>query len=397
MPLTVKQIENTKAGEKDTFLNDGGGLYLFVTTTGSKRWRFRYYFQQKRNMLSLGLFPTVGLKEARDKAANYRKLLEDGIDPSVKRVEDKAASANTETTFEHFARKWLATKNWSAGHAKRNEQRLARNIFPALGHKNIASITEEELREVLRAVEKRGVLETQKRICDLCSHIFKYARKHLKGIANPAELIKEELPSPIKKNYPTITHPTEVGKLLRALEANTLRTTIEVSCAIRIAPYVLLRPGNICEGEWAEINFSTCEWTISAEKMKMRRQHIVPLSTQAMEILQYLYKFTGRNRYLFPSHIAKRGHITTDALRHAIHRSGYAVGEFTTHGFRHMGTTLLNELGFRREWIELQLAHEESNAVVRVYNHALYMQARRGMMQEWGNYLDELKMDTPLI
>ena len=394
MALTVKQIEAIKPGDKELFLNDGNGLYLFVATNGSKRWRVRYYFQGARKMLSLGLFPIVGLKEARDKALDIKRLLVAGIDPSEERKIQKKGDDEQSDNFEWFARQWMETKNWAPHTAKLNRQRLEKNVFPFLGKRDIRTIDEQDLREVLKHIEVRGSLETQIRVCALCSSIFRFARRNIKGLENPTEFIKDDLPSPIKKNFPTITHPAKVGKLLHDLQVYGDRATVEVGCALRLAPYVLLRPKNICEGEWSEIDFETCEWTISADKMKMKRPHIVPLSSQAMEILKYLQKFTGARQYMFPSHRKNALHITTDALRLGIHRAGYAVGEFTTHGFRHMGTTLLNELGYRREWIELQMAHVERNSIVKAYNHAQYMPGRRQMMQEWADYLDTLKENS---
>jgi len=394
MSLTVKEIEALKPTDKEQQLCDGNGLYLFVASNGSKRWRIRYYFQGKRKMLSLGLFPEVGLREARDKAVELRRLVANGLDPSDERKKQKSFVHDQPENFEWFARQWMGSKNWGPHSAKLNRQRLEKNIFPFLGKKDIRTIGEQELREVLKFIEARGSLETQKRVCALCNSIFRFARKTIKGLENPAEFIKEELPAPIKKNFPTITHPVKVGRLLNDVQRYSSRATIEVGCALRLAPYVLLRPGNICEGEWCEIDFETCEWTISEDKMKMKRPHIVPLSYQAIDILKFLHKFTGSKQYMFPSHNKNAAHITTDALRLGIHRAGYAVGEFTTHGFRHMGTTLLNELGYRREWIELQMAHVEKNSIVKAYNHAQYMSGRRKMMQEWADYLDSLMKDA---
>ena len=397
MPLTVTQINNAKPGSKISRLSDGAGLTLLIYPNGSKRWRIRYYYQNKAQMLSLGTYPIVGLKEARDKAQVIKRLLAEGRDPSKERKLGIDDTPENHLTFEYFARRWMASKSWSANHARRNEQRLSNNVFPLLGNRDIREISEDDLRDALKRVEDRGALETQKRICSLCNSVFRYARSTIKDLDNPADFIKDNPPQPIKRNFPTITKPESVGQLLMAVEQYAKRATIEVGCALQLAPYVLLRPGNIVEGEWTEINFEEAEWTISAEKMKMRRQHIVPLSTQSIELLKFLNKFTGKGKYLFPSHQAKQGHITTDALRVGIQRAGYAVGEFTTHGFRHMGTTLLNELGYRREWIELQMAHVESNSIVRVYNHAQYLNARHQMMQEWANYLDNLKMEALLL
>lgn len=395
MSLTVKEIDAIKPTHKEVRHHDGDGLYLCVQPTGSKLWRVRYYFMSKESMISVGKYPVVTLREARDRCAEVRKMVESGLNPATEKKRKKQAAEVTSGTFEFFARKWMESRPWSRKHYDKNLLRMEKNVFPYFKGRDIASITEDEFREVFDVMKKRGVMETRHRVCALSWSVYKYARKFIKGLDNPIEDIKDDIPKPKAKNYATILHPDEIGDLLLKIETYAVRGTIEVSTALRLAPYVLLRPVNICEAEWSEINFKTAEWCIPADKMKMSKDHIVPLSTQAIELFRYMHKFSGEKQYVFPGR--RRADVKTisvEAVLKAIRNIGYKSGEFTTHGFRHMGSTLLNEMDYRREWIELQLAHEEKNAVVRAYNHAQYLPARRKMMQDWADYLDSLREEA---
>ena len=391
MALTVKEIDAIKPEAKDKRYKDGNGLYLCVSPSGSKWWRVRFFFESRESMIGIGEYPTVSLKEAREKTSEIRKLISEGVNPADAKRNKKSTSTPA-STLEFFARKWMDSCPWSEKHQNKVRIQLEKNIFPHFKGRDITTITEDEIREVIKIMETRGVLETQRRVAAMCANIFKYARRSLKDLASPVEDIRAELKTPVRNHFATITHPDEIGKLLLAIENYTLRGTIEVCSALRLAPYVLLRPGNICEAEWAEINFKTKEWHIAASKMKTKHPHIVPLSSQAIEILTYIEKFTGDEQYVFPGKgLRSVKTISTEALVRGLRKMGYKSGEFTTHGFRHMGSTLLNEMDYRREWIELQLAHQEGNAVVRAYNHAQYLPARRKMMQEWADYLDALR------
>ena len=391
MPLTDLSIRKLNPGPKFQRFFDGGGLYLEVSPAGGKHWRLKYRFGGKEKRLTFGPYPIVSLKEARIKRDDARKMLANGIDPGMAKQAEKVAAAGT---FEAISREWLAkySASWTAGHAERIQRRLERDVFPWLGHRPINQITPPELLSVLRRVEERGIIETAHRALANSGQIFRYAIATGRAERDISQDLRGAIPPVKKKHLASITRPDLIGPMLRAFDAYD--GFFVTKCALRLAPLVFVRPGELRRGEWSEINLQTAEWRIPAERMKMRIEHIVPLSRQVLAILEDLRPLTGQGRYLFPSMRSKVRPMSDATVLNALRRLGYSKEEMTGHGFRSMASTLLNGQGWNRDWIERQLAHSESNSVRAAYNYAEYLPERRKMMQAWADYLDSLKQEA---
>jgi len=392
MPLTDTQIRSAKPEKKALKLFDGGGLYLEVAPSGGRWWRLKYRFGGKEKRISLGVYPAVGLKEARERREQAKKMLSQGIDPSANRKAVKAAErATTGAAYEVVAREWFA--KYSAGWTESNSVKvLARQvnyIFPFIGGRPVTEIKAPELLEALRHIEKRGSLDTAHRALQDCSRIFRYAIATGRGERDTAADLRGALPPAKGSNFAVITEPKAVGALLRAIEG--YEGGIVVASALRLAPLVFVRPGELRQAEWSEFDLDGAQWRIPPQRMKMRQVHIVPLARQALEILLELHKFTGHGRFLFPSPRTDARPISDVALLAALRRMGYTKEQMTVHGFRSMASTLLNEQGYNRDWIERQLAHGERNSIRAAYNYAEYLPERRRMMSEWADYLDNLR------
>lgn len=391
MPLTVVQIKAAKPKDKPYKLADERGLYLLINPSGSKLWKLKYRFAGIEKKLSLGAFPEVSLAEARDKREEARKHLTNNIDPgilknSIKRSTQEAA----ENSFEAIAREWQAkfSPRWTKDHGKRILIRLEQNIFPWIGKRPIKEVTAPELLSALRRVESRGAVETAHRTLQICGQIFRYGIVTGRAERDISADLKGAL-APVKKSHhASITDPVEIGKLLRAI--NVYEGFFVTKCALQLAPLVFVRPGELRQAEWIEFDLEKAEWRIPAEKMKMRQTHIVPLCTQAIQILQELKPYTGEGKYLFPSIRSSSRPMSENTILGALRRLGYTSDEMTGHGFRSMASTLLNEQGWNCDAIERQLAHAERNNIRAAYNYAEYLPERRQMMQHWGNYLEEL-------
>lgn len=392
MPLTVKRVETAKPKDKTYRLSDGEGLFLEIPKKGSKRWRFRYQFEGKEKMLSPGTFPEVSLKKARDKRREMRSLVADGINPSELRKSEKVKSEGRDT-FETVGREWFAkfSAGWSKGHAKSVIERLDKNVFPFIGGCSIAELNAQDMLKMVQRIEARKTIETARRVRQICSQIFRYAVTIGLADRDPAADIRAALPPASKtvKHHASITDPKQIGKLLKAIDA--FEGTLAVHCALRFVPLVFVRPGELRNAEWSEIDFENKQWRIPQEKMKAGRPHIVPLSRQAMEVLQELHPLTGEGKYLFPSVRTSARPMSENTVNAALRRLGYSKEEMTGHGFRSMASTNLNEQGWNKDVIERQLAHVEGNSVRAAYNHADYMQERTKMMQAWADYLDQLR------
>ena len=392
MKLTDTFLRSVKGNGKPQKHADGGGLFLFVTPTGSRLWRMAYRFAGKQKLLSFGPYPTIGLKDARELREAAKKQLAAGIDPGAHKQAVKAAAvADTQNSFEIVAREWLAkySVGWTESNKIKVTARLENGIFPYIGTKPVNQITPPELLAVLRRVESRGAVDTAHRTLQDCGRIFRYAVATGRAERDPAADLKGAL-APVKgANFASITTPKAVGALLRAIDG--YEGAPLVACALRLAPLVFVRPGELRKAEWAEIDVEAAEWRIPPERMKMRQTHIVPLSRQALAILEELHPLTGRTRFLFPSLRAPSTAMSDMTLLSALRRLGYGKDEMTVHGFRSMASTLLNELGYNRDWIERQLAHGERNGIRAAYNYAEYLSERRRMMQEYADYLDELR------
>ncbi|MBN1654692.1 MAG: tyrosine-type recombinase/integrase [Deltaproteobacteria bacterium] len=391
--LTETIIRTTLPSDKPLKLFDkaGYGLFLLITPSGSKLWRLKYRFSGKEKLLALGPYPLVSLREARQKCFEARKLLLNGTDPTKAKNAEKAQITSTENTFSSIGNEWLAKRSstWSSGYTEMVRDRLEKQLYPWIGNRPIREITAPELLAVLRRIESRGALEVCHRSLQHASNIFRYTIACGLAEHDPASDLRGAI-TPIKvKNYSAIVKPEALGEFLRAIEA--FSGTLVVGTALRLLPYLFCRHGELRRMEWSEINFNERLWRIPAEKMKMRTAHLVPLSTQALILLEGLRPLTGQGRYVFPSERTSDRPISESALNGAIRRLGYSKEEVTPHGFRSTASTLLNELGFKPDVIEKQLAHAERNPVRSAYLRAEFLDERRAMMQAWSDYLDTLK------
>ncbi len=391
MALNDLIIRNAKPLAKAYKLSDEKGLFLLVNPNGSRYWRFKYYFAGKEKLLALGVYPEVKLAEAREKRDQARKLLNQSIDPVVaKQTIKNALILASENSFESIAREWHLkfSSNWTEKHANIIMRRLETNVFPWLGARPITDITPPELLGIIRRIEKRGALGISHRVLQYCGKVFRYAVASGRAQRDIAGDLRGALEPQQKGHYPTITDPKEIGHLLRAI--NDYQGAFVTVCALRLAPLLFVRPGELRQAEWSEFNFETKEWRIPAAKMKMREVHIVPLSTQAIEILEELKRYNGEGRYLFPGVRYPNRPMSDNTLNCALRRLGYTNDEITSHSFRSMASTLLNEQGWNRDAIERQLAHGERNSIRAAYNYAEYLPERRRMMQHWSDYLMSL-------
>ncbi len=392
MKLTDLFLRNLKPTGKVQKYADGGSLYILVSPTGGKLWRLAYRFGGKQKTLAFGPYPLISLREAREKRDEAKKLLLQGIDPGTHKKAVKAAViADTRNSFEIVAREWHDKQKdtWVKNHGDKILARFVNDIFPAIGSKPVHTVTAPELLDALRRIESRGAIETAHRTLQNCGQVFRYAIATGRAERDPAADLRDAL-SPVKSsNFATITDPKTIGQLLRDIDA--YHGNYIVRAALRIAPYVFVRPTELRRAEWPEINFKEAEWRIPAARMKMREMHIVPLARQVVEILQDLYQYSGSGRYIFSSLRAKSAPLSDVTLLAALRRMGYDKNEMTVHGFRAMASTLLNEQGYNRDWIERQLAHGERNTIRAAYNYAQHLPERRKMMQEWADYLDNLR------
>ncbi len=399
MPLSDTAIRTAKPKDKTYTLTDGDGMYLEVTPTGGKWWRLKYRFGGKQKRLSLGTYPDTGLKEARGKRHEARKLLAAGADPGENRKAAKAALVgDTANSFEVVAREWYGRQaaNWVPSHGEKIIRRLENDVFPWLGNRPIAKITAPEILKVLHRIEERGAIETAHRASQNCGQVFRYAIATGRAERNPVPDLKGAL-RPVKKTHlAAITDPKQIGNLLRAIDG--YEGHLITRCALRLAPLVFVRPGELRAAEWAEINLETAEWNIPASRMKMREAHLVPLSTQAVAILREIHALTQKSRYVFPSVRSWQRPMSNNAILAALRRMGIDKEEMTGHGFRAMARTVLDEvLGVRPDYIEHQLAHAVRDPNGRAYNRTKHLPERRKMMQDWADYLDKLKAGGQVI
>ncbi|WP_341918601.1 tyrosine-type recombinase/integrase [Hydrocarboniphaga effusa] len=395
MSLTEIAVRNVKPAEKAQRLFDGGGMYLEVAPAGGKWWRLKYRIGGKEKRISLGVYPDISLKAARERREQARKLIAQGVDPSTNRQAGKAAQADrSANSFELIAREWFAKHkpNWVGSHSDKILARLERDLFPWLGKRPIAEINAPELLAVLRRIESRGALDTAHRAKQDCGAIFRYAVATGRAMRDPSGDLKGALPPAKGGHFATITDPKAIGELLRALKGYT--GSFVTSCALQLAPLVFVRPGELRHAEWSEIDLAAAEWRIPASKMKMGAPHIVPLSKQAVAILQELKPQTERGPYLFPSERTRARPMSENTVNAALRRLGYSTDQMTGHGFRAMASTLLNEQGWNKDAIERQLAHAERNRVRASYNYAEHLPERRKMMQAWADHLDSLAAKT---
>ena len=398
MPLIDTKIRNAKPKDKQYKLFDRDGLFMIVTPAGGKWWRFKYRFGGKEKLLSLGTYPKVGLAKARTRRDRAREQVADGIDPGQVRKALKASKANTENTFEVVAREWHAKfmATWTPGHAAMILRRLELNVFPWIGARPIIDIKAPELLMVLRRIESRGALETAHRIKIICGQVFRYAVATGRAERDPAADLRGALPPTKPKHFAAITNPEKVAGLLRAIDG--YQGSFVTKCALRLAPLLFVRPGELRKMEWAEIDLEAAEWNIPAKKIKTRQPHLVPLARQSIEILKDLHPLTGTGRYVFPSPRTSQRPMSNNGILSALRRMGFEKDEMSGHGFRAMARTILDEvLQIRPDYIEHQLAHAVRDPNGRAYNRTAFLPERRQMMQTWADYLDGVKAGAKVI
>ncbi|HSC11103.1 MAG TPA: integrase arm-type DNA-binding domain-containing protein [Rhodanobacteraceae bacterium] len=405
MPLTPSAVANVKSRTKPYKLADERGLFLLVQPNGSRWWRFKYRrpSTKKENLLSLGIYPDVSLKKARERRDDARKLIADGIDPGDKRKAESLAGADT---FEAIAVEWMEQTRAKRA-TKTNETiktRLERDLFPWLGRRPINDIKGPELLMALRRVEDRGSPIIAKRLRQIAEQISGYAMATGRAERNVAVDLRGAMKSRgAERHHAALTAPADVGALMRAIEGYSGQ--FMTRCALQLLPLFFVRPGELRNAEWHEFDLDAAQWCIPAAKMKMRQPHIVPLSTQALAILRELYPLTGGGItgkpdaacYLFPCARSRARPMSNNTINAALRRIGYTRDQMTAHGFRATARTLLAERGLRPDAIERQLAHKASGPLGAAYDRAQFLDERRKMMQEWADYLDSLRAGATLI
>src|SRR5271166_4368182 len=384
--LTDTEIRKARIRGKAYRLSDGGGLYLFVTPAGGKLWRWKYRFDGREKLMSFGSYPDVPLSLARERHTEARKLLATGTDPMAERKAEKAAAENS---FQSIARAWW--EHWQDGknlrHAIQVKRRMEADILPCLGARPIAAIEAPELVAMTKSIEQRGARDIAKRALETTGQVFRYAIAHGYTRRNPASEIRPSdiLKSSRKANYARVD-ARELPGLLRSIEV--YQGTHVTRLALKLMSLTFVRTSELIGARWAEFDLEACRWDIPAERMKMRTPHIVPLARQALDVLDTLRTLTGQSEWLFPGDRNARKSMSNNTILKALERMGYK-GRMTGHGFRGLASTVLHEQGFNHEHIELQLAHAPRNAVSAAYNHALYLEPRAKMMQEWADYLEQ--------
>ncbi|TPQ45477.1 integrase [Burkholderia ubonensis] len=397
MPLTDVEIRNAPPREKAYRLTDGSGMYLEVSPAGGKYWRFKYRFAGKEKRLALGVYPEVSGKEARLRRDEARRLLANGIDPGIERKVQKAATVErAANSFEAVAREWFARQSpgWAKSHADKIIARLEKDVFPWLGGRAIAEIKAPEVLAVLRRVEARGALDTSHRVHQNCGQVFRYAVATGRAERDVSADLRGALPPARHTHFASVTEPEEVAGLLRALDG--FQGTFVVQCALRLAPLLFVRPGELRTAEWAQFDLEKAQWRYTVSKTKT--EHLVPLARQAVEILRDLHALTGQRRYVFPGRDVSKP-MSGAAINAALRRMGFDTKtEITGHGFRAMARTILHErLRFPSEVIEHQLAHKVPDALGTAYNRTKFIDDRVVMMQKWADYLEQLKDGADVV
>lgn len=391
MPLTDAKIRNTKAADKPLKLTDGGGLYLEIRPTGTKLWRLRYRIDGKENVFAIGGYPEIGLADARDAREKAKPLIRQGIHPSHNRQAERLAnSAANANTFEAVAREWIKKKSpsWTPYYLRQVERFMVADVFPFVGKLPIRSVSAAHLLEILNRIEGRGAATVALLVRQWSSAVFRYAVATLRADADPAAALKGAIQRPRVQHHKPLTRE-QIGEFAKALEQyGGYRATV---IALRLMLLTFVRTVELRKAEWIEFDLDRAEWRIPAERMKMREPHIVPLSTQAVALLRELATHTGGRRQLFPNLRNPNECMTATTLNRALERMGFngkdSIG-FSAHGFRATASTMLNEMGYRADVIERQLAHAERNKVRASYNQAEYLDERRQMMQAWADDID---------
>ncbi len=401
IPLSALKIDKTKPQEKEVKLYDGGGLFLLITPSGGKLWNLKYRYGGKEKKLALGAYPLVSLEAARQRREDAKKLLANDMDPGeMKKVLKSAAKDKAANTFEVVAREWhhkfSSAGKWSPSHAADILHRLEKDIFPPLGARPISEIKPLDLLKALERIASRGALDTAHRLRHHCGMIFRYAVVTERAERDVAADLRGALPAVKNGHHAAPTTPQSLLPLLRAIDA--YEGSYIVKCALQLLPLFFCRPGELRAAEWTEIDFDKAIWEIPATRMKMKQPHIVPLSEQAIDILESLQSLTGSGKYLFPCQRSTQRCMSDNAYNAALRRMGFTKDEATAHGFRASARTILDEvLHIPVVLIEHQLSHSVRDPLGRAYNRTSHLDERKKMMQQWAEYLDKLKAGAKII
>jgi integrase len=392
MKLTDTAIRNARPGDRPRKLFDGDGLYLFLSTTGHRAWRFKYYIDGREKHLHFGRYPEISLKAARERRLEARRALETGNDPGVILQAERAARS---ATFEALAMEWLGMQRHklTLKTYENKRDRFVDFVFPYLGKRPIDSIKPLDVLDVLKRIEERGRHETAHRVRSECGNVFRYAVVTGRAERDATVDLRGAIAAVVRRNRPAILDPARIGELMRAIAG--YRGDVSTEFALKLLPLTFVRPGELRLAEWPEFNLKSAEWRIPAARMKMRELHVFPLSIQAPALLKDLHVLTGSGRLVFPSIRSRDRAISDNTLNAALRRLGFGGDEMVAHGFRSMASTCLNEQGWHPDLIELQLAHAERNESRGAYNRAQRLPERRRMMQAWADYLDGLSAVDP--
>ena len=396
MKLNARQVDAAKPREKAYKLADGAGLYLEVVPSGSRYWRMKYRFNGKEKRMAFGVYPAVSLAQARALRDEAKKKLAEGIDPSFAKKEEKLVrDVQLNNTFQEVALEWHGTKvsRWSEGYASDIIEAFNKDIFPYIGQQPVNEIKPLVLLNVLRRMESRGATEKAKKVRQRCSEVFRYAIVTGRAEYNPAADLTSAMSGHESKHYPFLT-VEELPDFFKALSGNTGSPLVVLAARLLILTGV--RTGELRGAFWSEFELEKAVWEIPAERMKMKRPHLVPLSTQALEIVQQLKVMTGQYPLVFPGRNDPRKTMSEASINQVFKRIGY-TGKVTGHGFRHTMSTILHEEGFNTAWIETQLAHVDKNAIRGTYNHAQYLEGRREMMQWYADYINNIGKNKFII
>ncbi|WP_311971535.1 tyrosine-type recombinase/integrase [Pseudomonas baltica] len=383
--LTDAHCRSAKPKEKLYRLNDQRGLYLEVKPTGVKAWRYRFALNGKSSMIGLGEYPAVKLSEARERSEAARKLVKEGVNPAQQRQLDRVRQANEATnTFDVIAKEWLQTKDWEDITKNRRLDMLERVVFPNIGKLPVREVTSAQILSILQSTFKRGAPSVAAEARRTMSAVFEYAVATLRADSDPVWPVRKALPTN-KTQHKTALTTDQIGKLLRDFDNH--RCSFQLNYCIQLMWWTLGRPSEVAEAEWEEFDLEAAIWRIPSRRMKARKEHVVPLPRQAIQMLKGLHTITGTRHHLFPGRDNRQVPMAVASMRQALKVIGWS-GKYSPHGTRTTGSTRLNELGYRPDAIEAQLAHADQNNVRRAYNHATYFDERRLMMQDWADHLD---------
>lgn len=396
--LTDTAIRKAKPGEKPVKLSDEKGMFLLVTPAGGKLWRMKYRHSGKEKLLALGTYPDVSLALARERRDEARKLLADGVDPGeTRKAEKRARQLSAANSFEAVAREWHGKQvhTWAKKHAEDVLRRLEGNIFPALGYRPISEIEAPDLLATVRKIEARGAYDLAHRVLQVCGQVFRYGVATGRCRRDPTGDLRGAL-TPHKAKHQAAVRPEELPELLRKIDAYDKEAGDTLTrLALQLMAVTFVRTSELIGAKWEEFDEKAKLWIIPAARMKMKTEHLVPLSQQALAILVGLKPLSGGSEYLFPGRNRDKP-ISNNTMLFALYRMGYK-GKMTGHGFRAVASTLMNEAGFRSDVIERQLAHCERNEVRGAYNRAEYLPERRKLMKWWGDYLDGVKTGAEVV